>query len=93
MDSNRNFDMIFGAVEQGDGSYIDRDGTITWYTEAGEYHNEDGPAIAFPSGGTRWWGTGQFGWYLNGIHLSLSEWLIESNKTDEEKMLLRLQYG
>ena len=50
MASNRNFDMIFGAVEQSDGSYIDRDGTITWYTEAGKYHNEDGPAIAFPSG-------------------------------------------
>jgi|TARA_R110000744_G_scaffold10406_1_gene32505 hypothetical protein len=93
MASNRNFDMIFGAVEQSDGSYIDRDGTITWYTEAGKYHNEDGPAIAFPSGGIRWYATGQFGWYLNGIHLSLSEWLIESNKTDEEKMLLRLQYG
>jgi hypothetical protein len=93
MSSNRNFDMIFGAVEQSDGSYVDSDGCITWYNEAGEYHNEDGPAIAFTSGSIRWYATGQFGWYLNGIYLSLSEWLIKSNKTDEEKMLLRLQYA
>ena len=86
MDSNRNFDIrLYGAVEQGDGSYIDRYGTITWYTEAGEYHNEDGPAIKYDGGNVEW--------CLNNKIYKFAEWLIESNKTDKEKMLLRLQYG
>ena len=86
MDSNRNFDIsLYGAVEQGDGSYIDRYGTITWYTEVGEYHNEDGPAIKYEEGHVEW--------CLNNKIYKFAEWLIESNKTDKEKMLLRLQYG
>tara|TARA_B110000208_G_scaffold61575_1_gene79964 strand:- start:278 stop:541 length:264 start_codon:yes stop_codon:yes gene_type:complete len=87
MDSNRNFDIrLYGAVEQGDGSYIDRYGTITWYTEAGEYHNEDGPAIKYDGGSVSW--------CLNGLtYPSFDGWLIKLNKTDEQKLLLRLQYG
>ena len=53
--------------------------------QGGWLHRVDGPALTQSNGNVHW--------YLNGIHLSLSEWLIESNKTDKEKMLLRLQYG
>jgi hypothetical protein len=82
---NRDYDMMFGAVKQSDGSYIDRAGAIKWYNNAGRYHKEDGPAVIYASGNIRW--------LLNDKVYSFAEWLIELNKPDEDKMLLRLQYG
>ena len=75
----------YNALEQSDGSYINSDGLITWYNEAGHHHREDGPA--------QLWRDGGIDWYLNGDYYLFNEWCIVSNKTDEEKMMLRLRYG
>jgi hypothetical protein len=73
------------AVEQPDCSYIDRNNEITWYNEAGAYHKEDGPAIIYPDGGGTWW--------LNGVNYTFKKWCIKVTISDEQKMLLRLQYA
>jgi hypothetical protein len=85
-DRNRDYDIKYlAAEEQSDGSYIDRHGDIKWYNESGELHREDGPAIIIADG--RQW------WYLNNKVYLFDHWLIKLNKTDEDKMLLRLCYG
>jgi hypothetical protein len=85
--SNRDYDIKHhGALEQPDGSYLNSYGDITWYNEEGQCHREDGPGVIHPDGSvSRWW--------LNGIRYSFNRWCTELNKTDEEKMLLRLQYA
>ena len=51
--SSRDYDIFFdGAVEQSDGSYLNKYGTITWYNEEGEIHREDGPAIIYGGSGS-----------------------------------------
>tara|TARA_B110000259_G_scaffold50480_1_gene59377 strand:- start:325 stop:588 length:264 start_codon:yes stop_codon:yes gene_type:complete len=76
----------YDAVEQPDGSYVDDFGDITWYNKAGDFHREDGPSIIYTNGNAYW--------YIHGISYdSFAEWLIELNKPDESKMLLRLQYA
>jgi hypothetical protein len=77
--------LCYGSEREPDGSYSDTNNTKSWYNEAGETHREDGPAVIFHSGGVRW--------YLNDNCYSFDDWLIELNKSDEEKMLLRLQYA
>jgi len=49
------------------------------------YHHEDGPAIEYFDGFKCW--------YLNGIEYSFKNWLKKLNKTDEEKVFLRLKYS
>jgi hypothetical protein len=85
LECNRDYDMMFGAVKQSDGSYIDRAGCITWYNKHGEWHREDGPAVIYASGNIRW--------LLNDKVYSFAEWLIELNMPDEQKMMLRLCYA
>jgi hypothetical protein len=75
---------LFGATLQPDGSYIDDTGYIGWYNEAGAKHNAKGPSIKYSDGSVAW--------YINGINYSFADWCIAANKTDEVKMLLRLQY-
>jgi hypothetical protein len=75
---------LFAAKLQPDGSYINRYGHISWYNEEGQLHNEDGPAVIIYRGKSYW--------YLHGISYSFDEWCIKVNKTDEQKLLLRLQY-
>jgi hypothetical protein len=84
--SSRNYHIRkYGAVEQPDGSYLhNRDGQVYWYNEAGEVHREDGPAIVYP--------TDDVAWYLYGDDYEFADWLIELNKSDEVKMMLRLRY-
>jgi len=75
----------FDAVEQSDGSYINRYGSIRWYNKEGETHREEGPAIICNDG--------RIFWYLNNIFYTFADWLIKLNKTDEDKMILVLQYA
>jgi hypothetical protein len=83
---NRDFDIEqYAAKEQSDGSYVDKDGCITWYNEEGEWHREDGPAIINNDGDVEW--------MINGNEYKFADWLFKLNKTDEEKMMLRLQYA
>jgi len=84
-ESTRDEDIrLFGAVEQSDGSYKDDGDNIYWYNEDGEYHREDGPACIFYNGELEWW--------LDDHFYKFAEWLIKSPISDEEKMMLRLQY-
>jgi hypothetical protein len=88
--SNRDVAIVMSnAVEQADGSYINKYGRIAWYNDEGALHREDGPAIIHTGCGSRC----RSHWWLYGINYSFNKWLIKVNKTDEEKMILRLQYG
>jgi hypothetical protein len=83
---SRDFDIEqFDAKEQSDGSYLDHSGTIIWYNKAGDWHREDGPAVSYTSG--------DVGWFLNDISHTFADWLTLTPISDEQKMLLRLQYG
>jgi hypothetical protein len=76
----------FGAIEQPDGSYIDEYGTIHWFNEAGDTNRLDGPAIIHTDGSVFW--------YFNGVfYYSFKLWLNAVPIPDENKMILRLQYG
>ena len=96
--SSRDGDIVdFDAVLQSDGSYIDHDGDISWYNEIGEWHREDGPAIISINGDVEWWYndtqyTSDVEWWYNDTQYTFDGWCIVLNKTDEEKMLLRLRY-
>jgi len=82
MDSKES-DMEYGAKRQSDGSYIDNAGTIFWYNSEGKYHRDDGPAVIMDS---------IVSWHLNGEWYSFKGWLKALPISDEDKMLLRLQY-
>ena len=72
------------AVEQSDGSYLHEDGDIVWYNKSGTmYHREDGPAVI--RGNIVYW-------YYLGIEYNFDLWCMLTNKSDEVKMMLRLQY-
>mgnify|MGYP003630820910 CR=1 FL=1 len=52
----------------------------------GKRHRTDGPAVEQPNGTKMWW--------IDGIALSFDEWLDRTTGlTDEEKVMLKLQYG
>jgi hypothetical protein len=56
-----------------------------WYLD-GKIHRTDGPAIEWPDGDKSW--------FLNGVSLSLNEWLDQNTyMTEEEKVMFKLQYG
>jgi hypothetical protein len=73
------------ALEQLDGSYKKpRTGVIQWFDDEGEFHCDVGPAIIYPNG--------NYHWFVNGKRYLFNDWCKKLSKTDEEKMLLRLQY-
>jgi len=85
MGSQQEFDIKrYDAVEQPDGSYVHEDGDISWYNESGQYHRDDGPAVIESNGDTYW--------RIHGETLSFAEWCKKTRKSDEAKMMLRLQY-
>jgi hypothetical protein len=56
-----------------------------WYLD-GNVHRTDGPAVE--------WADGDKSWFLNGVSLSLNEWLDQNtDMTEEEKVMFKLQYG
>jgi hypothetical protein len=73
------------AVEQSDGSYMNDLGSIIWFNTDGEYHNEDGPAFICSYGSMYWY-------VNNGVYI-FDQWCIKLNKSDEDKMMLRLRYA
>jgi hypothetical protein len=85
MTSKRDWNINWlAAKQQPNGSWKLSDGTTRWYNDIGEHHKEDGPAIIHPSG--------YAGWFLNGEPYDFGDWCVAANKTDEQKLLLRLQY-
>jgi hypothetical protein len=79
----------YEAVEQPDGSWLHNDGDVCWYNEAANYHREDGPAI-IPKNAKN---TAVGRWWLDNHAYTFDQWCIALNKTDEAKMLLKLQYA
>ena len=76
------------AVIQPNGSYINKYGTINWFNNQGQYHRLDGPAIIYDD-----WNGGEICWYINNTQYDFKEWLTLTPITDEQKLLLRLQYA
>jgi hypothetical protein len=68
-----------------DGSVLYEDGVIVWYNEIDDIHRENAPAAVYEDGRVEW--------YLHNHEYTFDEWCIALNKTDEDKMMLRLQYG
>ena len=86
MTSKRDWNINWlNAKQQPNGSWTMSDGTTRWYNDIGEHHKEDGPAIIHPSG--------YAGWFFNGESYEFGEWCVAANKTDEQKLLLTLQYA
>jgi hypothetical protein len=83
-------------------------GTKIWYLN-GEHHREDGPAVEHIRGDMEWWQhnklhrtdgpaiewvDGRKHWSLDGVSMSLNEWLDHTTGlTEEEKVMMKLQYG
>jgi hypothetical protein len=87
---------------------IDSAGNKFWYLY-GERHRVDGPAIEWANGSESWWlndnrhrvdgpaieyADGSKGWRLNGKYYTFDDWLkINKFISNEEKLMLKLQYG
>jgi hypothetical protein len=57
-----------------------------WYVGS-NIHREDGPAVEYDSGAVDWWLNGKYYYELN-------DWLKDNHTlTDEEKVMIKLQYG
>jgi hypothetical protein len=52
----------------------------------GKFHRTDGPAII--------WKNGDVAWFLHDIEMPFNEWLDQNpDMTNEEKVMMKLQYG
>jgi hypothetical protein len=85
----------YGAEEQADGSWLHNDGDVYWYNDKGDVHRADGPAVirhdqnpnnAYPNDWSK------LSWRFNGAAYEFNAWLKVTTVTDEQKLLLRLQY-
>jgi hypothetical protein len=86
MDSSRTYAINeCGAVLLQNGSYLTNENITVWFNDKGEYHRENGPAVIYKNNHSLW--------FNHGVPLLFKNWLIQSNTTDEQKLLLRLQYG
>jgi hypothetical protein len=84
----------FGAILLPNGSYIDKYGCIHWYNNKGERHREDGPALICPKGNSSWnLNKGNSYWYLYNKGHPFNRWLKLAPISDENKMILKLQYA
>jgi hypothetical protein len=64
---------------------IDKRGTKYWWLNR-KIHRADGPAIE--------WTNGNKEWFLNGKDYTFDKWLNANNFiSEEEKVMLKLQYG
>jgi hypothetical protein len=74
-----------GKLHRVDGPAVDRaDGYKEWYLH-GNLHRVDGPALERANGEN---------WYLHNAHYTFDDWLnINTFISEEEKLMLKLQYG
>jgi hypothetical protein len=72
------------AVLQSNGSYLTSNDINIWFDTYGQPHRTDGPAVIYADGSIRW--------YINDTRYDFNKWLKLSPITDEQKLLLRLQY-
>ena len=84
--TDKSYDINYrGAIEQPDGSWLNNNGNYNWYNVRGFVHREDGPGF-IGSDKTVCWCIDGF------VHYTLVDWCDVLNKSEEEKMLLKLQY-
>jgi hypothetical protein len=87
--NNRDWNIKYSdAVQQQDGSWLLDDGSTYWYNDKGQPHREDGPAIVYRNDSI----SVIIGWYLHGRPHTFIQWCTDVNITDEQKLLLMLQY-
>ena len=68
-----------------DGNYVDDDGDLVWVVN-GRWHRTDGPAIEYADGSVEWIWRGRFEYF--------DYWLeINTTISEEQKVMLKLQYG
>jgi hypothetical protein len=54
--------------------------------QGGELHRINGPSVE--------WADGGYAWYLNGEYMTFNGWLLANTEiSDEEKVMYKLQYG
>jgi hypothetical protein len=87
---------------------MDVDGNKGWYINS-KLHRTDGPAAEYLSGSKTWWVNGKrhrtdgpacewddggIEWYLDHQRYKFDEWLeANTDLTDGEKVMMKLQYG
>lgn len=86
---NKHGDQIWrnehGEVHRdGEPAEIWPDSTKIW-RQYGEYHSEYGPAVIYPDG--------HVSWVLDGNYYTFEDWLKKVDRSDEEKVMLKLKYG
>jgi hypothetical protein len=81
----RSIKTYVGASEQCNYHRMDVFGNCRWHNKNDVTHREDGPAVICPDGVVYW--------CYNGKYTSFEEWCIKTNISDEQQMLLRLQYA
>jgi hypothetical protein len=88
---------------------IDSDGDTVWRLPNRKIHRADGPAVETPRGDKAWclhnvlhrddgpaieFADGSATWHLHGKQMAFDQWLDQNTElTDEEKVMLKLQYG
>tara|TARA_R110000851_G_scaffold113803_1_gene238636 strand:+ start:342 stop:560 length:219 start_codon:yes stop_codon:yes gene_type:complete len=63
---------------------VNRFGDKFWMLHT-KIHRDDGPAIEYADGYKSWW--------LNDNPLTFDKWLDKVNMSDEDKVMMKLQYG
>ena len=91
-----------------DNPKINRTGDKHWYDDNHELHRDNDPAIEGVNGAQFWyqhgnrhrtdgpaieWSDGTKRWYLNDQRMSFEEWLNKVKMSDEDKVMMKLQYG
>jgi hypothetical protein len=91
-----------------DNPVIDKYGNKFWYDTDGVRHRTDGPAIEWLDGDKFWYQHGEChrddgpayesanggkSWYLHDQCLTFDEWLNKVDMSDEDKVMLKLEYG
>jgi hypothetical protein len=91
-----------------DNPVIDKYGAKEWLDAEGKYHRDGGPAVEYANGDKEWWqhgkrhrddgpaimyASGHKEWFQHGKYLSFDEWLNDVKMSDEDKVMMKLQYG
>lgn len=89
-------------------SFMENENIKVWRNREGKLHCEDGPAVIFPNGTLHWCIDGEFHredgpavidtasgifWYWHGSHYDFEKWCEVAKKSDDEIVLLKIQYG
>ena len=83
------FEIKDGKAIPSTGAFFLEDKTSIQYINNGRRHREDGPAIINTNGHLE----GLIEWWWEGTPYIFETWCKVANKTDEEIVQLKLQYG